>query len=528
MPDLPQKPTESQYLRLAELMTSFSLAMDLGLGQPLDWVMRSCLLGLKLSRLLGLSTDEQRQVYYLSLLQHIGCTSVASWQAELFGDELAMGRALTLDAKNPLEAFPAIINMAGQGQSLPNRIRHIGRALAAGPGAKDQLSIIQCDVASNFAARLGFEPAIIRALGQIYERWDGQGQPNQIHSEEITLPIRVVHLAHDAATVQLQTDAKTAIELIEQRAGKLYDPAIAEVFLGAADELLAELEVASTWDAVLEAESDEVAWLTQQQFDEALYAIADFADLKSPYFGGHSRGVASLAESASRALGLPDADSIGLRRAGLIHDLGRVGVSSAIWNKPGPLTESEWERVRLHPYYTERILMRSNAFSPLVELAILHHERLDGSGYHRRLPANMQPLTARILSAADAYHTMIEDRPHRPALSRDDAAVKLRDQGKRGKLDPSVVEAVLGAAGHAAASPRHTAPGGLSKREIEVLRLLARGHSNPEIAEQLVISKKTVGHHVQHIYDKINVSTRAGATLFAMQNNLLSTLDLSV
>ncbi len=525
MTNVADKPSNHQYLRLAELMASFSLAIDLGMGQPLEWVMRTCLLGTHLSRLLGLGNEERRQVYYLSLLQHIGCTSAATWQAELFGDELSMGRVLTLDTKNPLEAFPAIVSMAGQGQPLLARARYLGRALAAGPGAKDELSRIQCEVAGNLASRLSFGPEMLHVLGQIFERWDGQGQPNQLKDEAIALPVRVIHLAHDAATLQLQADAEIAIKVVQERTGRLYDPAIAEVFLTSASDLFAQLEVESTWDAILAAEPESIIQLSETQFEEALLTIADFTDLKSPYFGGHSRGVSALAEATAHQYGLPETDATNLRRAGLIHDLGRVGVSAGIWNKQGPLTESEWERVRLHPYLTERILVRAKTLTPLVELAILHQERLDGSGYHRRLSGNMLSLPARILAVADVYHAMTEPRPHRSALSSDEAADKLRQGAKTGRFDAAVVDAVLSAAGHQVQSPRHAVPGGLSKREIEVLRLMARGLSNPEIGEQLVISKKTVGHHVQHIYNKIDVSTRAGATLFAMQHNLLSPLE---
>ncbi|MEM7346521.1 MAG: HD domain-containing phosphohydrolase [Chloroflexota bacterium] len=527
MTDIVDNQSERGNLRLAELMASFSLAIDLGMGQPLEWVMRTCLLGTHLSHLLGLSNEERRQVYYLSLLQHIGCTSAATWQAELFGDELSMGRVLTLDTKNPVEAFPAIVKMAGQGQPLLARARYLGRALAAGPGAKDQLSLIQCEVAGNLAGRLSFGPEILPVLGQIFERWDGQGQPNQLKGEDVALPVRVVHLAHDAATLQLQADEETAINVIRKRVGQLYDPAIADVFLQTASDLFAQLEVESTWDAILAAEPKSATWLSETQFEDALLAIADFTDLKSPYLGGHSRGVAALAETAARHCGLPEKDAMSLRRAGLIHDLGRVGVSASLWNKPGPLTESEWERVRLYPYLTERILVRSQALAPLVDLAILHQERLDGSGYHRRLSGNMLSLTGRILAAADAYHAMTEPRPHRPARSPDEAATQLRQDQKAGKFDVIAVDAVLSAAGHQVQQPRHSTPGGLSKREIEVLRLMARGLSNPEIGEELFISKKTVGHHVQHIYNKIDVSTRAGATLFAMQHNLLNPFDQS-
>lgn len=517
--------TEKKFIRLAELTASLSLAIDLGMGQPLEWVMRTCLLGVNLSQQLSLSVEEQRQVYYLSLLQHIGCTSAASWQAELFGNELNMGEILTVNTQRPLEAFPKIVQLAGRGEPLLTRARFLGRALAAGTKAKDELSRIQCEVAGNLAGRLGFDQAMLQALAQMFERWDGHGQPLQLKGEEITRPIRIVHLVHDAATLHLQVNAETAIETVKKRVGEMYDPVLANAFLENATELFSKLEVDSTWEALLGAEPKPYDWLSEEQFDEALLAFADFTDLKSPYFTAHSRGVSALAETAAQRCNLPEADATSLRRAGLIYDIGRVGVSSSIWNKEGKLSESEWERVRLHPYLTERILVRSQKFKQLVDLAILHHERLDGSGYHRRLPESILPLTARILAAADSYQALIEPRPHRPAFSPDEAAAILRQEVKDGKLDSTAVDAVLSAAGHTVKQSRSAAPGGLSKREIQVLRLLARGMSNPEIGEELFISKKTVGHHVQHIYNKIDVSTRAGATLFAMQNNLLSPLD---
>jgi len=249
--------------------------------------------------------------------------------------------------------------------------------------------------------------------------------------------------------------------------------------------------------------------------------MADFVDLQSPYMVGHSSGVAALAAAAAERCGLPESDVVETRRAAYLHDLGRVGISAGIWGKQGPLTEWEWERVRLHPYYTERILARSRPLARLGALGALHHERLDGSGYHRGLPAPMLPPVARILAAADAYHAMTETRPHRPALPGEAAAGELRNQVRLGRLDGEAVNAVLAAAGHRVRSTRRQWAAGLSDREVEVLRLLARGLSNRQMAERLFISKQTVGHHIRHIYAKIGVSTRAAATFFAMQHNLL-------
>jgi len=199
-----------------------------------------------------------------------------------------------------------------------------------------------------------------------------------------------------------------------------------------------------------------------------------------------------------------------------------VGISAGIWGKPGPLSTREWERVRMHPYYTERVLARPGVLARLGALASLHHERLDGSGYYRGFSANMLSPAARILAVADVYHAMTELRPHRPALTSEQAADQLRLEARAGRLDGEAVSHVLAAAGHKVRTTRHELVAGLSQREIEVLRLLARGHSKKQIAELLFISEKTVSHHTQHIYTKIGVSTRAGAAIFAMEHDLLA------
>jgi len=287
-----------------------------------------------------------------------------------------------------------------------------------------------------------------------------------------------------------------------------------------ADVILSGLDGVTTWDAVIEAEPALAVVLSGERFDAALTAIADFVDLKSPYFLGHARAVAELAAEAGRALGMSDAELLTLRRAGLVHDLGRMGVSNAIWDKRGALAAGEWERVRLEPYVTERMLRQSDTLAPLAAIAVQHRERLDGSGYPRALSGAAISQPARILGAADAYQAMREPRPHRPSRSPGEAAAELRAEVKAGRLDGGAVEAVLGAAGHRV-SRRREGPAGLTQREVEVLRLLARGLSNKEIAQRLVISPKTVGNHVEHIYAKIGASTRAAAGLFAMRHGLL-------
>jgi DNA-binding CsgD family transcriptional regulator len=311
-----------------------------------------------------------------------------------------------------------------------------------------------------------------------------------------------------------------ARELASQRSGSQFDPVIARLMYMDAGMILSGLDEVATWDAVIAAEPALAVVISGERFDSALRAVANFVDLKSPYTLGHATAVSELAAAAAAMLGLSEAETRALRRAGLIAGLGRLGVSNSILDKPGPLGVGEWERIRLHPHITERMLHQSDALAPLGAIAVQHRERLDGSGYPRGLAGAAISRPGRILGAADAYQAMREPRPYRPPLTADAAAAELRAGVGRGLYDADAVEAVLGAAGHRVPR-RREGPAGLTQREVEVLRLLARGLSNKQIAQELVISPKTVGNHVEHIYAKIDASTRTQASLFAMQHGLL-------
>jgi HD-GYP domain-containing protein (c-di-GMP phosphodiesterase class II) len=361
-------------------------------------------------------------------------------------------------------------------------------------------------------------------MRQIFARWDGKGEPG-LKGDEIALAVRLVQVADIVEAHRSAGGVEPALAVARKRAGGQFDPAVVAAFERNADELLDGLDAATTWDAVVDAEPTPTGPIAEAELDEALTVIADFADIKSPYFRGHSRGVAALANDTATQLGLAPRDIATARRAGLVHDLGRTGVPNSIWDKPGLLTEPERERVRLHPYYTERALARPAALARLGVVAGAHHERLDGSGYHRGLAGSTLAPTARVLAAADAYHAMTEPRPHRPALDPSDAAEQLRRDARAGRLDGEVADAVLSAAGHRRQRRGRSTPGGLTPRELEVLMLLARGASNKEIARTLVIAEKTAANHVEHIYAKIDVSTRATAALYAMRHGLLETLE---
>jgi HD-GYP domain-containing protein (c-di-GMP phosphodiesterase class II)/DNA-binding CsgD family transcriptional regulator len=488
----------------------------------MEHALRSCLLATALSGACGASEQERGDTYYIALLRAIGCVADAHRVAARFGDEIvANAQIALLDNANPLDLLGLLLRHVGAGQPAMRRARMALAALAAGPDERHQIITAHCEVAERLAQRLGMRPEVALGVTQVYERWDGKGSPGRMRGEQIMRAARSVTLARDAELFFRLGGVEEAAHVIRRRSGTLYDPRLAELFCKRAPALFAVLDTPSVWDAVLAAEPGSRPTLTPAARETAIRAIADFVDLKSPYTIGHSSGVALLAAGAGEHLGLSELEVTIVRQAGYVHDIGRVGISSAIWDKPGPLTESERERVRLHPYYTERTLARPQALERLASIAALHHERLDGSGYYRGSPAALLSLSARVLAAADVYHAMIERRPHRPAYTPDAAAERLRAEARAHRLDADAVSAVLAAAGHTARDIRRTWPAGLSDREVEVLRLTAHGLSNREMAARLIIAEKTVGHHIQHIYNKIGVSTRAAATLFALQHDLL-------
>lgn len=496
---------------------------DLTMGQPMEQAMRGCLLAAQLARSMGLSEKDLVGIYYTTLLKYLGCTAYAHEQALLFGgDDIAINTgAATVDFGNPRAALSFLLFGSTRGAPPWKRARIAAALLARGPALATEVRTSHCDVATNAARRLRLPAEVQQGLYQMYERWDGKGVPQKLAGEDVALAARYTHVACTAVIFERLGGAELAVDVIRSRSASEFDPSIAAAFARHGPALLAESHMVDLWEAVVEAEPQPPITALEPDVENVARAFADLVDLKSPFTRGHSPGVSRLAEGAACELRLAKHDTVSVRRAGLLHDLGRAGVSNGIWDKPGPLTTTEWEQVRLHPYHTERILARSPALSPLAPLAGMHHERQDGSGYHRQISGSAIPLAARLLAAADVYQAMTEKRPHRPALSGDQAADELRQEAKTGRLAPEPVDAVLAAAGHEPAPNARPWPAGLSDREVEVLRLVARGSSTREVATSLSISPKTADHHVQHIYNKIGVSTRAAAALFAMEHDLL-------
>lgn len=503
-----------EVFRLLALLGGLSVVTDLGTGSGSEESLKRCLVATRLARSLGCSDAEVSAVIYTSLLQHLGCTAYSHESAAIWGDDISSTHlAFLTDWTEPRDLLRTFVPglAASTGRSRP---RVLATALVAGKRIKANGPPATCEVAQNAARMLGLAEPVQEALYSGLTMWNGKGHP-AIEGEQIPLSARIMHVASTAVMFAVHADTSTALTQVANRAGSYLDPRIAAEL---DPHLLDGIDDLDAYDAVLDAEPDPARLVDERELDDVARTFGDLADLKSPWLHGHSTAVGDLAGEAARLLRLDDVGTI--RTAGYLHDIGRVAVSSRVWDKPGALTTSERDQVELHPYYTQRILSRILVLGDVARLASQHHERCDGSGYHRGLPASTMTLQSRVLAAADRYRCLVEDRPYRASVPESEAAARLEADARAGRLDGDAVSAVTQAAGHPR-KVRRPRTAGLTDRQVDVLRLIAKGMSNREIAEQLVISTRTAEHHVQDVYLKIGVSTRAGAALFAMEHGLV-------
>jgi len=472
---------------------------------------------------MGLDAQQRADLYYVALLAWVGCVADTYEVAAWFGDDIAFrSDSYEVDlAGLPMLGF--MLRHVGAGAPTLQRLRLASSLIATRGQAVRQGLISHCISTAQLADRLHLGPAVREPLTQMFARYDGSGVPSDVGGDDIALSIRLFHVADIVEVHHHQHGIDAARAVARERRGKQFDPTIVDAFCACAPELLDATAGDIDWLALIDDERYLRDELTEPEIDNALEAFADFTDLRSPFLAGHSRGVADLAADAARELGLAEAEIIATRRAGLVHDLGRHGIPGTIWDKPGPLTTTERERVRLHTYYTERMLARPALLARLSAIACAHHERLDGSGYHRALGAPSLGMPSRVLAAADVYHAMTEPRPHRTALGAEDAARELRAEVRAGRIDGEAAHAVLAASGQGRRK-RRSGPAGLTPRELEVLTLIARGASNRQVAKTLGITPKTAGTHIERIYTKIGASSRSTAALFAMQHGLVDPL----
>jgi HD-GYP domain-containing protein (c-di-GMP phosphodiesterase class II) len=507
-------------VRAAEVIGALSLATDLGMGFPFEHGLQTTLIAMRLADRFGVDRENLSQTYYACLLSHSGCTTDAHVTPEVFGDSLTTHLHPLLYG-SAREVLTGLIRALPDPESSgPVRAGQIARRLPRMVREQRPHLTATCEVAGMLADGLGLSGPVPGLLAHLYERWDGWGAVRRAKGEEIPLPMRIVHLAVDAAFQRMLGGEERVVRLVRERSGHAFDPELAACLVDDAEWILSLDAHASAWEETLACEPRPPLLLEGEALDRALAAMGNFSDLISPYLAGHSTGVAELATAAGQRCRIDAAGVTMLRRAAFVHDLGRVAVGARIWQKPEPLNADEWEQVRLHPYHTERVLSRSLFLAALAPIAGAHHERLDGSGYHRGAAGAELALPARLLAAADAYHAITEPRPHREPIAPERAAEILGEEARAGRLDADAVTAVIESAGQRA--PRIERPAGLTEREAEVVAMLSRGLQTKQVAHELGISVKTADRHIQNAYRKIGVSTRAAATLFAMEHGLVA------
>jgi response regulator RpfG family c-di-GMP phosphodiesterase/DNA-binding CsgD family transcriptional regulator len=505
---------DNPLIRLAELLAALSLTTDLGSGMPFEKGLRTCVAACALASALRLSAGQRRAVFHTSLLRAIGCTAHAPENAAMFGDDIRFEQALKeLDPADPT-TFAARF-----GDWDPPRQKELhGLIVEHMPTVGVYAARSGCEVSAALGQRLGIDHRALAALNDLYERWDGLGIPDGRAGDQLDLVARIVHVAEQVVLAHFAGGEAGARSTVARRAGGQLDPDLCQLFAVHCDEVLGALDVPDMLAAVVAAEPSPAVVVNPAELDRLCLALAIFADLKGLHLIGHSPHVAELAGGAARLMGLDAAHIAEVQAAALLHDLGRTAISSEIWDRPGPLGPADTERVRLHSYWTERILARCPALAGLSPIAAAHHERLDASGYHRGASGTELRPTARILAAADAFAAMTESRPYRPARSPREAAHELMAAAAANTLDPGATAAVIEAAG--LPRPRAAWPCDLTDREVDVLQLCARGMTNRQIADALVVSARTVQHHLASIYDKTDRRTRAGAAVFAVEHGL--------
>jgi HD-GYP domain-containing protein (c-di-GMP phosphodiesterase class II) len=505
---------------LAELVSTLSIASDLGMGRPVERVLRQTVVAMRLADAAGVAPEVRSATYFTSLLTWVGCATDTSDLAALFGEEADLFADTHEGDLHGLSMGVFMARHLGRGGPTLRRVGMVGRFLATAGRSVQKVMEEHCLATGNFADQLGLGEEVRIPLLQAFERWDGRGVPGRVGTEEVAPAIRLVHLADNIEAFHHVGGVDAAVAVARERRGTQFDPELVDCFCDHAAVIVADLGELAAWDEVIALDPSLGAPMAEHHFDEALATFGDFCDLKDPHRTGHSRNVATIAAGAASSLGLPPAEVSNVRRAGWLHDVGVIGVSSTVWTHPGTWTLGQRERARTHPYLTERMLARTPALRRIGQCAALHHERLDGSGYPKGLSGDAIPQTARILAAADVYEAVRQPRAHRPAADAPAAARTLRDEVAAGRLDGEAVNAVLSAAGHRVRR-RAARPGGLTPREVDVVVQLARGRSNPEIAEALGVSRRTVTAHLEHIYTKLGVSSRTQAALFAMRHGLV-------
>ncbi|GAB3569535.1 HD domain-containing protein [Arthrobacter alkaliphilus] len=509
-------------IRLAEPLIALSGIGDLGRERKTGAAARSCFIACRLARAMGLPDPDVQDVFYTALLQHVGCVGYAQETAAIFsGRDIEMNRVGSLtDFADPADFFNTFIPELTAGTDILTKIRLIAAALTQAPKLGPTIHRASCEIASVTAQRIGLGPGVVVALRNVEEWYDGKGGYQGVSGTDIPVVARIVLTAMTAMTFHELGGADAAQRVVTQRAGKQLDPATAVAFAVHGREILNALDAADVESELVAEEPEPFVHVDDDRLDEIALAFGQIVDLKTPAAYGTSRSAFDLADRAATVMGFDRREVGRIRRAAALRDIGKAAVSNRVLAKPAALNRSEEDEYELHALHTQRVLARATDLSAEAELASVHHEREDGSGYFRGLRGESIAQGGKLIAAVDAYLEGTHPRVGEP-LPPQAACQQLQQLAGRGALDSEATRAVVVAVTGAEVPVRRDWPAALTERQVEVLRHIARGLSNKQIAAALVVSPRTAEHHVQDIYQKIGVSSRAAATLFAMQHRLL-------
>jgi HD-GYP domain-containing protein (c-di-GMP phosphodiesterase class II) len=422
-------------IRLSEVLAGLSFALDMTEGQREGHAVRSCLIGMRIAKEIGLPAEQRSALFYALLMKDLGCSSNAARFSVLFAaDDRNLKADLKLtDWPRALESFRYVARNVAPGHFWLKRTWQLLAVLSRGPSGAREVVLTRCERGADIARMLGFHNETVQAIRALDEHWDGNGQPNALRGDQIPLLGRILGLAQTVEAFVTSYDVSTAYDMAIARRGKWFDPALVDGLVAfrsdstfwrelAEGYALAQIAAVEPADKVLIADDD--------RLDRVAEAFALVIDAKSPWTFQHSRGVASLGVDIARAMGYPEAQLREVRRAALLHDIGKLGVSSLILDKPGTLTDEEFAIMRRHPLATRDILSRTGCFRHLAGDAASHHERLDGKGYDLGLRANDLSVLTRVLSVADIYDALRASRPYRAGMPTERAlAIMQREVG---------------------------------------------------------------------------------------------------
>jgi HD-GYP domain-containing protein (c-di-GMP phosphodiesterase class II) len=432
-------PLKAASVHRAELLAAFSYALDITEGQPEGHCIRSCWIAMELGRTLGLDDASLGELYYTVLLKDLGCSSNAARICELYeADDRAFKQGYKTVGTSLAATLHFVFSRTAQGKPLHRRAAAIGNILANGTSIAQELILSRCTRGADIARSLRFPEPVCAAIYRLDEHWDGSGRPGRLQGGAIPLYSRIALLAQVADVFHSHAGRRASIDEVRRRAGIWFDPGLVGAFetVASSDAFWASLAspLLPAMVVALAPPDDELA-VDDDYLDTIAAAFGQVIDAKSPFTSGHSRRVADFAFALGEKMGLDAARARTLRRAAFLHDVGKLGVSSAVLEKPASLDEREWVEMRDHAEHTRAILGRIAAFEGLADMAAAHHERLDGRGYPKRLSGSDIALETRIITVCDFYDALTADRPYRAAMAPDRAFALMAESVGSG-IDP--------------------------------------------------------------------------------------------